>query len=848
MKHYLLSFLILLSFMATGQQDYFYPEAKNFDPTIPTPEKFLGYPIGFQHTRHDKIVEYFKELDRLSDRVTLRELGTTYENRVQITAFITSPDNHKRLEEIRTEHLKRNTNTGTNETPLVILLGYNVHGNEPSSSEAALLTAYYLTASQDPETINWLNRMVIMVDPVYNPDGRDRHTNWANMHKSFPPTPDPADREHNEVWPGGRTNHYWFDLNRDWFLAIHPESKNRLKLFHEWRPYVMTDHHEMGTTSTFYFDPGKYSSNNPIVPAQLYDALYPKFGEYFAGAMNKLGSQYFTKEAFDKLYPGYGSSYVNFFGGAGFLFEQASSRGHVQNTPAGPVTFAFTIRNQFVAGLTTVRASLAERENLINLRINFYKTTSAQAKANPVKGYVFGDKNDANRTNALIDLLLRHQVEIYEIPKDMSAGGKTFEKGSSYLVPTEQENYLMVRSAFEKDITYTDSIFYDASTWSLVHAFNMPHAELRTPIVKGNQIKTTPVKSPSVVGSGAYAYLIELTDYNAHRAIWQLQQAGVVVKTAFRPFTTTINGKEKKFGYGTLIIPVSGQPLDKSKLETILKSISSDCNIDIHSVETGYNVSGIDLGSNFSQTLRPVKAIMLMGNGIMANEAGETWHLLDQRIGMPITKVDVANLGRVQWSEYNVLIMVNGNYNLDKTTVDRIRGWLQSGGTLITFKGASEWAIRQGLAKQKLVPQDTTQKAKRLNFEDAANTEGARSIGGSIFQVDLDLTSPIGFGFTDRKVSVYRNGLTFLQPSKNPYTNTAVYTSNPLIGGYLHKSQIKRVANSAAILINPEGQGRIILFADNPNFRGIWYGTNKLFLNALFFGPLTSLPQNWQGE
>jgi len=848
MKHYLLSFLILLSFMATGQQDYFYPEAKNFDPTIPTPEKFLGYPIGFQHTRHDKIVEYFKELDRLSDRVTLRELGTTYENRVQITAFITSPDNHKRLEEIRTEHLKRNTNTGTNETPLVILLGYNVHGNEPSSSEAALLTAYYLTASQDPETINWLNRMVIMVDPVYNPDGRDRHTNWANMHKSFPPTPDPADREHNEVWPGGRTNHYWFDLNRDWFLAIHPESKNRLKLFHEWRPYVMTDHHEMGTTSTFYFDPGKYSSNNPIVPAQLYDALYPKFGEYFAGAMNKLGSQYFTKEAFDKLYPGYGSSYVNFFGGAGFLFEQASSRGHVQNTPAGPVTFAFTIRNQFVAGLTTVRASLAERENLINLRINFYKTTSAQAKANPVKGYVFGDKNDANRTNALIDLLLRHQVEIYEIPKDMSAGGKTFEKGSSYLVPTEQENYLMVRSAFEKDITYTDSIFYDASTWSLVHAFNMPHAELRTPIVKGNQIKTTPVKSPSVVGSGAYAYLIELTDYNAHRAIWQLQQAGVVVKTAFRPFSTTINGKEKKFGYGTLIIPVSGQPLDKSKLETILKSISSDCTIDIHSVETGYNVSGIDLGSNFSQTLRPVKAIMLMGNGIMANEAGETWHLLDQRIGMPITKVDVANLGRVQWSEYNILIMVNGNYNLDKTTVDRIRGWLQSGGTLITFKGASEWAIRQGLAKQKLVPQDTTQKAKRLNFEDAANTEGARSIGGSIFQVDLDLTSPIGFGFTDRKVSVYRNGLTFLQPSKNPYTNTAVYTSNPLIGGYLHKSQIKRAANSAAILINPEGQGRIILFADNPNFRGIWYGTNKLFLNALFFGPLTSLPQNWQGE
>ena len=848
MKIILNLFLMLVFVTGHSQQNYFYPDAQNLDPSIPTPENFLGYPIGSQHTRHDKIIEYFRELDRLSERVIIRNLGLTYENRLQITAFITSPENHQRLEQIRTDHLKRNVVAGNNDTPLVIQLGYNVHGNEPSSSEAALLTAYYLTASQDPETINWLKNMVIMVDPVYNPDGRDRHTNWANMHKSFPPTPDPLDREHNEVWPGGRTNHYWFDLNRDWFLAVHPESKNRLRLFHEWRPYVMTDHHEMGTTSTFYFDPGKYSSNNPIVPSVLYDKIYPKFGEYFAGAMNKIGSQYFTKEAFDKLYPGYGSSYVNFFGGAGFLFEQASSRGHVQNTPAGPVTFAFTIRNQFVAGLTTVRASLAEREQLINLRLSFYKTTSAQAKANPVKAYVFGDKQDVNRTNAFIDLLLRHQIEVYDLPKDLSVANKKFEKGTSYLVPTDQENYLMVRSAFERDITYTDSIFYDASTWSVVHAFNMPHAEWKAPVILGNQVKTTPIKIPVQIPSGAYAYLIELTDYQAHRAIWQLQQAGVVVKSAFRPFTARVNGKEKNFGYGTLIIASSGQSVSGAELERILTKVSSDCRIDVLAVETGYNISGIDLGSNLSQTIRPVKAIMLMGNGVMANEAGETWHLLDQRIGMPVTKVDISNINRVQWSDYSALIMVNGNYALDKNQVERIRTWIQSGGTLITFKGASEWAIRQGLAKQKLVPADTTQQFKRLEFEDAANMEGAKSIGGSIFQADLDITNPVGFGFTDRKISIYRNGLTFLQPSKNPYSTIAAYTEDPLIGGYLHRSQKKRVAKSAAILLNPEGQGRIILFSDNPNFRGIWYGTNKLFLNALFFGPLISLPQNWAFE
>lgn len=841
----LASVLPLISF---GQAEYFYPAASKFNPDIPTPEQFLGYPIGAQHTRHDQVVAYFRELDRRSDRVTLEELGKTFENRLQITAVITSPDNHSRLETLRTEHLKRNTAEGPKDLPLVVQLGFNVHGNEPSSTEAALLSAYYLTANQDEETEKWMKEMVVLVDPVYNPDGRDRHTHWANMHKGTPPVADPLDREHNEVWPGGRTNHYWFDLNRDWYLAVNPESQNRLKFFHRWRPYVMTDHHEMGTNSTFYFDPGKYSSNNPIVPAKLYDEIYPVFGNWFAQAMNKLGSQYFTKESFDKLYPGYGSSYVNFYGGAGFLFEQASSRGHIQNAPGGQVTFGFTIRNQFTAALTTLRASLAERSALINLRLSFYKTIAAQAKANPVKGYVFGDAQDVNRTNALVNLLMLHQVEVYEVPRDFSAGGREFKKGSAYVVPTEQENYLMVRSAFEKDITYSDSIFYDASTWSLVHAFNIPHSELRTPPARGNRVANALVKATADPAKSPYAYLMSLTDYQAHRALFQLQSAGVVVRVAQRPFSQKVNGKEEKFGHGTLIIPVSGQRLDAQALYNVISRVGKECRVDFHVAETGYNLSGIDLGSNFAPVARAPRTLMLMGNGVAANEAGEVWHLLDQRLGMPITKVDISNIGRVNWSDYNTLVLVNGSYTLDKTVTDRIKSWIQNGGTLITFKGASEWAIRQGLAKAKLVAADTVQRLKRMDFEDAANAEGAKAIGGSIFQADLDITNPIGYGFTDRKVSVYRNGLTCLQPGKNPVANVMMYTPQPLIGGYLHRSQLPRIAGSAAILFAPEGQGRTILFADNPNFRGIWYGTNKLFLNALFFGNLISLPNtgNWE--
>ena len=774
----------------------------------------------------------------------VEELGESYEHRVQVVAKITSPENHSRIEEVRKKHLAQAFAESNENIPLIIQLGYNVHGNEPSSTEAAMLTAYYLTASEDPETLQWLKDMIILVDPVYNPDGRDRHTNWANMHKGFPPVADPLDREHNEVWPGGRTNHYWFDLNRDWFLGIHPESKNRIRFFHQWRPYVMTDHHEMGSNSTFYFDPGKYSSNNPIVPGYLYDTVYPKFGEHFSKAMNAIGSLYFTKEAFDKLYPGYGSSYVNFYGGAGFLFEQASSRGHVQNTTTIPITFAFTIRNQFTASLATVRASLAEKTMLLKLRRDFYKTTQSQAKANTVKGYMFGDRNDISRTYAFVNMLRLHQIEVYGIQKDVTVSGKSYEKGKAFIVPTEQENYLMVKSAFEKDISYTDSLFYDASTWSLVHAFNMPVTEIKGPVNKGELVKETLSKVYTPVQRSSYAYIIPLTDYQAHKAIYQLLSNGVITRTSFKPFVATTTLGQRSFSYGTLVIPVQQQAsVGADKLHEIIQQVSKDCAIDIYAAETGFNTNGIDLGSGFIQTIRKPEAAMLIGTGVSGYEAGEVWHLLDQRLNMPITKVDLTNFPTLNLALYNTLVMVSGNYNLDKPSIEKIKTWVQNGGTLITFKTASEWALKQGLTKEKLLPVDTAKINKRINFEDAINLEGAKQLGGSIFQVDLDITHPVGFGFSERNVPVYRNGKTFIMPGKNPYTTVAQYAANPLIGGYLHKSNVKKIANSAAILISGEGLGRIILFSDNPNFRGFWYGTNKLFLNALFFGSLTTVPK-----
>lgn len=832
---------LLLSSGIQSQINYYFPEAGTFNSTIPTPEQFLGYPIGSHHTRHDKVVEYIKELDRLSDKVSTKIIGYTYEHRPQIVATITSVTNHGRLESIRQANLDRATKSGGDDMPLVITLGYNVHGNEPSSTEAALLTAYYLTANENTETTQWLNGMVILLDPSYNPDGRDRHAHWANMHKGDPLVIDQNDREHNEVWPGGRTNHYWFDLNRDWFLGVHPESRNRLKLFHEWMPYVMTDHHEMGTNATFYFDPGKYSSNNPIVPPYLYDVVYPKFGEYFSQGMNSIKSLYYTKESFDKLYPGYGSSYVNFYGGAGFLFEQASSRGHAQETTTIPLEFGFTIRNQVTASMATMRASLGEKNMLLKCRRDFYSAAITQAKANPIKAYVFGDHADQTRTNAFVNLLRQHHIDVYQLDKDLTNLGKNFSKGKAYLVPVEQQNYFMVKSVFEKGITYTDSLFYDASTWSLIHAFDLPYIEVRGAYTKGALLTQDLNKPVAHFDKSNYGYLIDLQDYNVYQALYQLQENKIITKTAFKPFKINLNGSLKSFGYGTLFISVQQQTLSPDEIYSILQKLVSTSKIEIHPVNTGYVQDGIDLGSNFFRSLKKISALMPIGQGINGYEAGEVWHLLDQRIKMPITKVEMGQFSRVDFNEYSTIILVSGTYTFDRPTEDRLKNWVAGGGTLITFKTASEWAIRAGLSREKTIPADTISSI-RTNYEDVQNREGAKQIGGSIFEADLDITHPLGFGIADRKISVYKNNKTFLAPSRNPTGTVARYAAKPLIGGYLHPSNEPKIANSAELLCSYEGAGRVILFADNPNFRGVWYGTNRLFLNALFFGPIISSP------
>ena len=829
----LLFFFLLINSITS--QNYFLENHEPYNNSILSPEDFVGYEIGFQHTRHDQIVSYLTYLSSVSDKANLIEYGKTHEGRKLVMLCVSSKDNLEDIDSIKKEHLKyinpdieiKNDNT----LPIVINLGYNVHGNEPSSSEAAMLTAYTLVASMNSKINNYRDNAIIFIDPTINPDGRDRHTQWANQFKSKNLISDGMDAEHNESWPRGRTNHYWFDLNRDWLLAINPESRGKLKWYHSWYPNVVTDFHEMGTNSNYFFEPMKSNaSEKPLMPKENYEDLNSLFATYYSKNLDSIGSFYFTKEAFDGTYPGYGSSYPDLQGGLAILFEQASSRGHLQETDYGTISFAFTIRNQYVSSISTVQAAVENKRKLRDYQKKFFQTSISDVTNDKIKAYRFGDVYDQNRTKAFIDKLLIHKV-------------KTYKSGDKFIVPVKQSQSRMVKNIFESYDTYRDSVYYDASAWSISNFYNMKHEGVKSFKLGEEVISTDDLVNPSLVNKSEYAYIVDWDDYNSPAFINFLQEKDLIVYSAFKPFSI----KNKSFNYGSVLIPVSKQEINSEELFKIITKAQTKFQVPVYNTSTGFSVKGIDLGSNNFKVLEPVKAAILIGDGINSYEAGEVWHLLDTRLDMKLVKIRINQFSRVNLNKYNSLTLVSGSYNLlDSLSKEKIKNWVKKGNTLITIANASKWVIKEKIVNESLtVLKDSSslKEFKRLPYVEASEHIGKEKIGGTIFKTNIDLTHPIAFGYRDGQIPVYKNNNVFLKPSKNHYSNVSLYDKNPHIDGFVSKDNLNNfIKNSASIIVSKVGSGRVILFADNPNFRGSWYGTNKLFLNALFFGNQISVP------
>ncbi|WP_192821506.1 M14 family metallopeptidase [Rufibacter sp. LB8] len=819
---------------------YYLPGGVTYDAKIPTPKQVLGYEVGEWHVTHDQLVHYMRTVDAASDRITLQEYGRTHENRPLLLLTITSGQSHSQITQLKEQHrqLTDPANSGKldiSTMPAVVWMGYSVHGNEPSGTNASLLAIYHLAAAQGPEIEKLLKETIVLMDPSINPDGMQRFSTWVNANRGENLVSDPNSREFSETWPGGRTNHYWFDLNRDWLPLQHPESRGRLAKFHEWKPNLLTDHHEMGTNATFFFQPGIPSRNHPLTPANTFK-LTQKVGTFHAKALDKIGSFYYTEESYDDFYYGKGSTYPDVNGAVGILFEQASSRGHAQESANGLLTFPFTIRNQFTTTLSTLEAAVSMRQELLEHQRTFYKEAVKEAGKDGVKAIVFGSPEDAMRTFHLAEIMHQHQIQLYRPKQNLKVGNMTYTPENAYVVPLEQAQYKLIQAMFEKRTKFQDSLFYDISAWTFPLAFDLDYAQLKNTQLLGSKVEQVTRPTGTVSGGqSTYAYALEWTGYYAPRALHKLQQLGVQTRVA----TNTFSGPEgKRFAPGTILIPVTGQTLSPELLFARLQTIAQEDGVSIYNMATGLSAQGVKLGSPTLLALQTPKIAMLVEGGVNYLDAGEIWHLLDNRFDMKVTLLTQDRFNRTSIQKYNTLIMPDGTFNeLTPAAREKLRAWVQGGGTIVATGMAVKWLADNKLGdfnfKAEAAEKNPT---RQLPYADLENNRGAQEIGGAIFETRLDITHPLGFGYSKPQLSIFRNTNLFLERSANPYANPVMYTANPLQAGYISKQNYEKIKSSAAIGVSALGSGRVIGIVDNPNFRAFWYGTNKLFLNSIFFG------------
>jgi len=835
MKKNIFLLLLISSFFCIAQNkpldlSYYLPQDVSYNKHIPTPKSVIGHEVGEWHITHDKLVQYMQALANSSNRITIENRGVTIEGRPLILLTITSPKNHENIENIRLKHLNLSEADGAgldlSNMPIVINQGFSIHGNEPSGSNAALAVAYYLAAAQGTKIDEILDNTIILFDPSFNPDGLQRFSTWVNMHKSENINPDPNDREYRESWPGARTNHYWFDMNRDWLPSQLPESRVRIKTFHQWYPNILTDHHEMGTNATFFFQPGIPSRTHPLTPKKN-QSLTGDIAQFHANALDQIGSFYYSEEDYDDFYYGKGSTFPDIQGSIGILFEQASSRGHAQESDNGILTFPFTIRNQFVTALSTLEAGVKLREKILSYQRQFFQNARKEAKTTAI---VFGDEKDAAKAYHLAEILQQHKIKIYEIKDNFTLNDKNYKKGYSYMVPTNQKQTRLIQAIFEKRTTFEDSLFYDISAWSFPLAFNVDYNE-NAPL---NQLGTeiTSIKPPVVsdFSTSNYAYLMEWHEYYTPKALNQILEADITAKVGLKPFE--MDGK--KFDYGTILIPVQNQKMTPQELAQFLTKVAHESFITITSVSTG-RTNGMDLGSNNFKTLKKPKVALLVGDGITPSDAGEIWHLFDQRYAMKITKLDTRNVSRTDVSRYTHLILPNSWGNaLDKNDTEKIKTWIKNGGIFIGYKNAAKWATSNELVK--LTFKEVKDTATNISFEKRNDYRGAKGIGGAIFETKLDRSHPVNFGYKNSTLPLFKNSTLFLEPDVQSYNNPILFTENPLLSGYITKDNLKNLANSSAFKVENFGSGKVLLFLENTNFRAFWFGTNKLLMNAIFFG------------
>ena len=795
---------------------------------LQSPNEFLGYELGSNFTRHHQVVDYFEMLEKNSPQLQLQAYGKTNEGRLLQLAFISTEENLKNLESIRTAHLQ---NSGMrsgpkNDNKAVVWLSYNVHGNESSSTEAAMKTAFALLTKHS----DWLQDTIVIMDPCINPDGRDRYVNFYNQVKSTPNDARPFSREHKEGWHNGRTNHYIFDLNRDWAWLTQVESQQRIKKYNEWLPHIHVDFHEQGINSPYYFAPAAEPLHEIITPFQK--NFQATIGKNHAKYFDKEGWFYFTKQRFDLLYPSYGDTYPTYLGAIGMTYEQAGggiAGLGIENDENITLSLKDRIEHHYTTGISTVEIAALNKTELNENYQRFYQNESLKYQNFVLEG-------TADRVKALRSLLTKHEIQSYRLAKETLVKGYDYQKQKNtstsfsteaMVVPTNQPKGKMAQVLLEPQTKLNDSLTYDITSWSLPYAFGLKTLATKSTLEVAPYSEE--ISADLSLDPNNYGYALAYRSLADGKFLAALLKAGLGVR--YNQVPTANSGVA--WDRGSLFILKGDNQKNANYLEK-LKELALQFNRTLTPIETGYSTSGPDLGAAQLQLINPPRIALLKSDRTSSYNYGEIWHFFEQVLHYPLLQLDNSRLSTAL-EHIDQLIIPSGYYsklNESNAPDKALLEWIKKGGKVIALSGALDrFADTEGFKLQKKPNEelDTTE----IPYGDLYRNEISLITTGSIFEATLDQTHPLTFGLKSYyTLKLNEDAYAFLENGTNAFT---LGSNSKAIAGFIGFKALENQSKSLLIGEETLGKGKLIYFVDNVLFRGFWYTGKMAFTNALFF-------------
>lgn len=831
---------------------------------VPSPKEFLGYDPGEQFTPYHRVDAYIHAVAAASDRVSIHEYGQTYEGRGLYYLVVTSPENHSRIDDIKRVNLELTSGRLARDRveqiidsgqPVLTWLSYNVHGNEPSSTEAAMHVLFRLAARTDASTQSLLAESVVIIDPTINPDGRDRYVNWYRSVQSNVLNVNTADYEHTEPWPGGRTNHYWFDLNRDWVWLVHSESRGRLTAYQQWMPQVHIDYHEQGFNNNYFTMPGQTPRNLNL--PEDYETWSEVFGRASAATLDESQVNYFTRESFDFFYPGYGSSYPSNLGAIGMLAEQGGgSRGAeaVETNDGYVLTLKQRVHDHYATSLAVIQTAAVNRAGLLRYFADFFRPDRRETHT---QAYLLRNDHGNGYAYDVINLLLKHGIKVeraiesFSISKafnyeDGASGRQQFDSGT-FIVRTEQPRHVLINTLLQRQMTIEDSVMYDMATWSAPLAYGLDAAWTESEISVDTEHVATAVSydSGAPVDAAKYAYVIDWAQRNAPAALAALWKRGYRVRYTTKTFT--IDGRI--FSRGTLVV-LLGRNRDHPQFHADMKRIAAEKQVRMYGFDSGRVDSGIDLASASTLPISEPRVGLVVGKGVNSYTAGQIWFLFDRWTGMGIDRLELSLFPRVDLTDYDVLVFPGATLDssLDSLQVERLSAWVSAGGTLIATESSAIFfteSLNELTSVDLVSIQDTTAGDSDdipsrffTPYEARSDSSGLKRIPGSALRTVVDHTHPLAFGL-GKHLYTLKFGTDALKPSESLQTVARYYPESDklLVSGYASNENRDKLAGNTFAGVIEMGEGRVVLLLDNTQYRMFWVGPARMMQNAVMLVP-----------